>query len=371
MSSGPRVYVLSNQLGAGGVPRVIYNVCAHLRDSGIDLGIGYLGGNDESVERLRALGYTVEKLGDGFPEPGQPAAVYRAIAGYDPDVVHTHMAAAAMLGRPAAALSDAAVVSTVHNIYTEQSAFAKLMDYPTSHLCDAVIAVSNAVRDTLPRTYGLGAEKTVIHNCIDTESVRERGTVPLDELPWGERITGEGPVIANVARFSKKKGQHDLVEALPEIVDGFPEAQLVMTGWGPMKAELETRAIELGVRENTVFLEKVENPYAVYYHADVIAFPSRFEGFSIGLLEAMAFGKPIVTTDIAPFVEALGDGYPVVPVGQPSELAERIVAYLSAPERAGTRGEELRTRVEERFAGDVAARKHADLYRRLSEGRTT
>lgn len=363
--------MLSNQLGAGGVPQVIYNVCSHLRDSDIDLRIGYLGGNNETVGRLRELGYTVEKLGNGFPDPRQPATVYRALADYDPSVVHTHMAPASMLGRPAAALLDAAVVSTVHNIYTEHSAFAKLMDYPTSHLCDAVVAVSNAVRDTLPQTYGLGAEKTVIHNCIDTESVREQGTVPLDELPWGERITGEGSVVANVARFSKKKGQHDLVEALPEIIDQFPETQLVMTGWGPMKAELESQAVELGIRENIIFLEKVENPYAVYYHADVIAFPSRFEGFSIGLLEAMAFGKPIVTTDIAPFVEALGDGYPVVPVEQPSELAGLIVAFLSSSARASERGEELRTRVEGQFSGGVAARKHADLYRRLSAGRVT
>lgn len=362
--------MLSNQLGAGGVPQVIYNVCEHLSDSDIDVRIGYLGGNDESVERLRGLGYTVERIGDGFPEIEQPISLYRAIADYDPDVVHTHMAPASMLGRPIGSLVGAAVVSTVHNIYTEHSGFAKLMDYPTSHLCDAVVLVSNAVRDSLPRTYGIGAEKAVIHNCIDAAAVRQQGAVPLDDLPWGDRIRGEGPVVANVARFSKKKGQHDLVAALPDIVDRFPGSKLVMTGWGPMKAELETQATRLGVRENVVFLEKVENPYAVYYHADVIAFPSRFEGFSIGLLEAMAFGRPIVTTDIAPFVEALGDDYPTVSVGEPSELADRIVAFLSDPERAARRGERLRTRVDRRFSGNVAARKHADLYRRLATTRS-
>ena len=368
MTPPPRIYVLSNQLGAGGVPQVIYNVCTHLRNSEIDLRIGYLGGNDESVERLRGLGYTVEKLGDGFPGPRQPAAVYRALADYDPDVVHTHMAPASMLGRPIGALLDVAVVSTVHNIYTEHSTFAKIMDYPTSTFCDVIVAVSNAVSNSLPRTYGLGAERKVIHNCIDTESVRERGTVPIEDLPWGGQIAGEGPVIANVARFSRKKGQHDLVTALPRIVDQFPGARLVMTGWGPMKDKLETQAVELGVRENTVFLEKVANPYAVYYHADVIAFPSRFEGFSIGLLEAMAFEKPIVTTDIAPFVEALGDGYPVVPVGNPTKLAEQIISFLLSPGRAEERGQQLRSRVDELFSGDVAARRHAELYRRLAKG---
>jgi glycosyltransferase involved in cell wall biosynthesis len=366
MVSTLRVYVLSNELGPGGVPQVIYNVCTHLRDTDIDVRIGYLGGNDETVGRLRRLGYTVEKLGEGFPGLGQPAAVYRAIAEYGPDVVHTHMAPASLLGRPIGTLLDAAVVSTVHNIYTEHSVFAKLMDYPTSHLCDAVVAVSNAVLETLPRTYGLGAEKTVIHNCIDVGSVREKGAVPLDEVPWSEKLSDGGPIIANVARFSKKKGQHDLVTALPSVVDRFPDAQLLMTGWGPMKEELEDRAVELGVRENTVFLEKVDNPYAVYYNADVIAFPSRFEGFSIGLLEAMAFGKPIVATDISPFVEALGDGYPVVSVGEPSALAERTVAFLSDPESSREFGSTLRTRVDEQFSGDAAARGHADLYRRLA-----
>lgn len=365
MSAPLRVYILSNELGAGGVPQVIYNLCTHLGDTGIEARIGYLGGSDESVERLRDLGYRVDKLGSGFPQLRQPAAVYRAIAEYDPDVVHTHMAPASLLARPIGTLVDAAVVSTVHNIYTEHSVFAKLMDYPTSHLCDAVVAVSDAVMETLPRTYALGAEKTVIHNCIDTEAVRDEGAVPLDDLPWGGEISTDGPVVANVARFSKKKGQHDLIAALPTVVDRFPNAQLVMTGWGPMKERLESRAVDLGVRENVVFLEKVANPYAVYYHADLIAFPSRFEGFSIGLLEAMAFGRPIVTTDIAPFVEALGEGYPVAPVGAPSALAELIVAFLSAPDRSTERGAQLRARVDEKFSGDVAARAHADLYRRL------
>jgi glycosyltransferase involved in cell wall biosynthesis len=196
--------------------------------------------------------------------------------------------------------------------------------------------------------------------------VREEGAIPLDELPWGEEVSGDSPIIANVARFSKKKGQHDLVAALPAIVDRFPDAQLVMTGWGPMKEELESRALEMGVLENTVFLEKVDNPYAVYYNADLIAFPSRFEGFSIGLLEAMAFGKPIVATDINPFVEGLGDVYPVVPVSEPAALAELTISFLSKTERSEEYGSELRERVDRRFSGDTAARAHEELYRQLA-----
>lgn len=363
MPGGPRVYLLSSELGTSGVPRVAYNVCKHLADTDVSVRVGYLGGPDELVSAFRDVGCTVDTLGGGFPEVGQLGAVRRAIEAHDPDVLHTHMVPAALLGHPAALGTDTTVVSTVHNVYTKHTVGAKLLDFPVSHLCDVVVSVSNAVHESLPRSYALGADRRVIHNCIDTDRVRRQGRVPFDELPWRDRVDPDAPIVANVARFDETKGQDDLVRAFPRVLESYPDAQLVMTGWGPMKQELASLAAELGVRENVVFLEKVANPYAVFDHADVIAYPSSFEGFSIAILEAMAFGKPVVATEIGPFVEALGADYPVVPVGDPAAVAAQTVAWLDDRADAQRHGTRLRERVDEQFAGDNAAREHAALYR--------
>lgn len=369
MTNSIRVYILSNQLGSGGVPRVIYNICKNLKDyEGISLRIGYLGGNNASVERLQAQGFTVEKLGNGFPEITSVGKVWASLRRFDADIVHTHMAPAALIGRLCAKLNNTKVVSTVHNIYHERSPFAKFMDYPTSHMCDGVISVSAAVQESLPRTYGFGAHSTVINNCIDSESVRERGAVPKEELEWGDRLPEDGNILANVARFSKKKGQHHLVRALPEILEEFPDSWLVMTGWGEMKLELKQLAEEVGVRDHVLFLSKVDNPYAVYYHSDIMLYPSKFEGFSIGLLEAMAFGKPIVANDIGPFVEALGEGYPgIIRSPMVQGLADAVSEVLGSEVMQENMSSHCASRID-LFSGETAAIQHKEFYRALMGG---
>lgn len=253
----------------------------------------------------------------------------------------------------------------MHNVYAERSLGARVLDYPTSHLCTAIVSVSRAVQESLPSSFGLGAESTVIHNCIDVPTVQRRGDVSWEDCSWTAGIPPEVPVVACVARLSEKKGQHHLVRAFPRVLSRFPEAVLVLIGWGERKALLRELAEDLGVSERTFFLGKVDNPYSVYRNADIVAFPSRFEGFSIGMLEAMAFEKPIVATDIAPFREALGPDHKLVPTDDPAALAERIRSYLDDPKAARADAVAARERVERRFSGPVAAKKHHRLYQSL------
>lgn len=360
-----RLLVLSGQLGPGGVPKVIHNVARHLCADTDTLRVAYLGGNDDSVPVFRKDGIGVSRLGSGFPDRRLPRSISREIVRFEPDIVHTHMASAGCLGRVVSCRHSVPVVSTMHNVYTERSLGARALDYPTSPLCDAVISVSRAVEASLPRSFAPGARSTVIHNCIDPSTVRERADIPWEDAAWTDDVPREGPVVASVARLSEKKGQHHLIRAFEEVLAEHPDAVLVLTGWGERKAMLEELARAVGVAESTYFLGKVDNPYSVFGNADVVAFPSRFEGFSIGMLEAMALEKPIVATDIQPFREALGPDHELVPIGNDHALADRIVRCLDHPQRAATDGKTAGRRVDKHFSGPVAARKHLALYRTL------
>jgi len=356
-----RIYVLSGQLGAGGVPKVIYNISKHLQDSVDALRVAYLGGNNESVDRLRAAGIEVECLGNRFPDRNHLFRLHRSLRTFAPDIIHTHMGGASLLGRCVGRLHKIAVVSTMHNIYTERAPQARIIDHPTSVLADAIVSVSVAVQQSLPRTFGLGASSTVIHNCIDMERVIEQGRT-TEEIPdWLSNIP-EGPLVACVSRMSEKKGQHHLIRAFRSIQKQFPNAQLVLTGWSDHKQRLIQLTDNLGLTESVHFLGKVDNPYAVFDAANVVVFPSKFEGFSIGMLEAMSFGKPIVATGISPFREALGTEYEYATPECPAELANLIKTYLTDRNIAQHRGQIAKDRVKTQFSGTVGAQAHRELY---------
>jgi glycosyltransferase involved in cell wall biosynthesis len=152
---------------------------------------------------------------------------------------------------------------------------------------------------------------------------------------------------------------------MPDVLKENPNTTLVMTGWGDRTSTLKSLSKELGVDENIIFLGRVSNPYSVYYHADVVAFPSRFEGFSISMLKAMAFAKPIVATSIGPFVEALGENHQYVDFGDAAGLSEHITRYLKNESVAVQDGERAKSRVQSLFSGSVGADKHYNLYQSL------
>jgi len=360
-----RLLMLSGQLGAGGAPKVVLNIARHLPKSVDDMIVGYLGGRDDIVSSFEDLGVRVVRLGDGMRDPSGPGALWRLVSTYEPTIIHTHMISAATWGRIIGRLRGIPVVSTIHTAYDNRPLVARMLDLSTSALPAANAPVSNSVADSLPPYFGLGSRSKVVHNCVDTEEIRASGDIPWSSTEWTDDIDESQPIIVNVTRFDPKKRKVDLVRALPVIQEAFPNAVVVLTGWGPRRRHVEDVARSLGVDDSVAFVGHVPNPYTVYQHSDVVALPSTSEGFSIGVLEAMAFGKPIAATDIPPFREALGSEYPLVPTRAPNALAEAIISYLEDSKRASELGAIARERVERRFSGRVAARSYLDIYRSI------
>ena len=360
------VLMLSGELGAGGAPRVIYQVTRHLPPD-IDTTVAYLGGRDDLATKFEAIGVPVVRIAEDPLSLASARGVHRLIRERSPDLVHTHMMLAGLFGRPLAALHDIPVVHTVHTNYRMRPPAARYLDTLAAPFGRCAVCVSRSVEESLPAYYR--SPTRVIHNCIDADDVRREGESAWEELDWTTDLDRDAPVVANVARYDPKKRRRDLVAGFERVVADHPDAQLVLTGRrDERQARLADLARERGIDENVFFVGFVENPQSVYHHADVIAFPSESEGFSIGLLEAMAHGRPIVATDIPAFVEALGEDYPgLVPVRSPPELGAAISDVL-ADERRRERSIDTITRRIRSFSGATAANEYADLYRAF--GRT-
>ncbi len=193
---------------------------------------------------------------------------------------------------------------------------------------DALIAISQGVADDLIGEIGVRPERvTVIHNPIDKREIRERASAPL-EHPWFER--GKPPVVLGAGRFVAQKDFATLLRAFAR-VRAKREARLLILGEGPERLALESLAQELGVAADVSLPGFVVNPLPYMKRASVFVMSSAWEGFGHVLLEALACGCAVVSTDCpsgpAEILEG-GSFGPLVPVGDDAALAGAVEGVL-------------------------------------------
>lgn len=170
---------------------------------------------------------------------------------------------------------------------------------------------------------------------------------------------GEGPVIATAGRLVPVKDHRTLLSAFALLRAKRP-ARLVIFGEGPLEADLRAQAEALGVSQSVLLPGYVNDPSACYRAADLFVLSSTSEGFGNVLIEAMAEGVPVVSTD-APHGprEILADGQfgALVPVGQPEALEAAMALALDNPIDA----RQLRARAADFDIGLIADRYEALL----------
>lgn len=226
----------------------------------------------------------------------------------------------------------------------------------TYPFADAITTVSEGVADDLAATTGLPRERIVpVYNPVVTERLQARAREPLDH-PWFR--PGEPPVVLSAGRLRPQKDFESLLRAFA-IVREKRRARLVILGEGPGRAALRRRAQALGVADDFELPGFVLNPFAWMARASVFALSSRFEGLPGTLIQAMACGCPVVSTDCPSGPrEILAGGRfgALVPVGDPPALAAAIERTLAAPPAP----EPLRERAAD-FSAERVAQAYLDL----------
>ena len=160
-----------------------------------------------------------------------------------------------------------------------------------------VIAVSHFLADELRRIYQTPNEK--IHIVPNGVSFHQfDGVIDPADVKGRYGIAPMAPTIFSPGRMTLQKGMDMLVDAVPMVLNRFPEAKFVIAGEGPEKDAVVHRAHEIGAAGAIVFLGAVPRwQYLDMMRAcDIVAVPSRNEPFGIVVLEAWAAGKPVVAT---------------------------------------------------------------------------
>jgi glycosyltransferase involved in cell wall biosynthesis len=229
-----------------------------------------------------------------------------------------------------------------------------------------VVAVSDDIaRGLLEGAWAPAERLHTVLNGVDLQHFRPSRDRGASRAPLGLPLTV--PVIGTVARLSPEKDQFTLLQAFARVRQALPEARLVIVGDGPLRPDLTAQSQELGVAEHTLFLGERSDVAALFGAMDVFCLPSRTEGTSLTLLEAMASGLPVVATAVGgtpEVVEADRSGF-LVPPAEPQALADALVRVLKHPDLADRMGAAGRGIVAARYSLRAMVEQYSELYERM------
>ncbi|WP_137285996.1 glycosyltransferase family 4 protein [Halorussus salinisoli] len=254
--------------------------------------------------------------------------------------------------------------------------------------CERVLALSEFMAGKLREVHGPIADPAVVPGGVDTEryrpdagtygpmqSVGERGRDPVLETDGGAGDAGTD--FLTVRRLSPRMGHEMLLRAFRRVVRHHPDAHLYVAGDGPLREELEGKAVDLGISDRVTFLGYVpdEDLPRAYATADCFVLPTRrLEGFGLATLEALASGTPVVATPVGGTTEILSGlrsdsrvpTEPVVESVDAASLADRMDAWADlAPAERAAAGRACRDHARESYRWERTADALEKQYRNL------
>lgn len=165
---------------------------------------------------------------------------------------------------------------------------------------DKVVCVAETVRDSFVKLFGSDPEAVVLYNVNDETEILRKADAFLPERD-------DVPTFCSVGRLSFEKGNDRLIEVCRMLKENGYDFRLWIVGDGQERAKLEEQIETYGLGSYVKFWGFQTNPYPYMKAADFLVVPSRFEGFSTVVTEALILGKTVVTTPCSGMREQLGD----------------------------------------------------------------
>lgn len=351
----------------GGAQQLLYNVFRRLSDE-FEPTVYHLFGSGSFREAFQKAGVTVHHLeARSNLDPTAFGRLLDCLRADRPHVLQTNSPISGVWGRIAGRVTKVdRIVSVEQNVHHSYRTFPRLVNGLTLPLADAVVGVSRAVVDSLTAW-----ERALLP--ASTRILSIPNGVDLDRFAPSrtddETVPTNPPLVGTVGRLVEAKGFDRLLRAWPAVLETVPEARLEIVGDGPMHEQLEALAAELGVGGSVTLPGYRADPAPAYRRFDVAVFPSRWEGLPLAVMEAMATGVPVVTSDIPPMRQLAGEagraGLPV-PGEDITQLARVIADLLRNPERRARLGAAGRERIRRHFSAERIATRYETLYRSLT-----
>lgn len=358
-----RIAFFFGNFHGGGVQHVRLILARDFIARGLDVDLVVVSAQGE-LQRLVPDGVTIVDLGSrralmalpalvGYLRTTQPKAMLSS---------QTHHNILAVIARWLSGGSTRLVIGEHHNVqeHRKDAPFKANLHLLGARIfyrgADAIMAVSEGVAKALSEASGIQRQRIhVIYNPIMIPYLQRKVKEHVDHDWFDQR---ECPVLIAIGRLAKEKDFQTLLKAVG-IINKTRWVRLVILGEGEDRDKLSRLISEHRLDQDVQLLGFVENPYAYLSRADLFVLSSRWEGFPNTLLEALACGTPVVSTDCpsGPAEMLVGGRYGrLVPVGDAETLANAIMITLDKPPQS----EFLKQRAEG-FSVEVIGGQYYDL----------
>ncbi len=327
----------------------------------------------EDIQQLTAAGLQVSEVPmrrsiSPASDWGAYRKLRRIIAAWRPHVVHSHSSKAGFLARIAARGLPCASLYSPH-CFAFQMGVERAQRLLYTHLerfagryTDALVLACESQRQVALKQHIVPADKTAI---VPT------GIRPSDYQSQADReqlreklgVSGCGAVLGTVAALRRQKGLRCLLEAMARL-DPATDAVLLLAGTGDQEAALVAQAQKLGLQDRVRFLGHRDDIPELLRAVDLFLLPSLWEGLPYGLLEAMAAGVPVVTTNIAgnaDLIDGRTTGW-LVPPADAEALARVIGEVLADTAEAQKRASAARRLVESNYTLEKMIAGYVNVY---------
>ncbi|MDF1526202.1 MAG: glycosyltransferase family 4 protein [bacterium] len=252
--------------------------------------------------------------------------IENSIRSFSPEIIHSHLSRATWMAGRAGKKLNIPVVTTTHNRIKPK--YFKNVDY-----------FSTITEDLKRYLVGFGVDEDRVKTIPNFSRFTPVAAPPA--------IVREPPVFISFGRFVQKKGYRYLIEAFARFSSEWASSKLLIGGSGPLEGTLTGLVMDLGLGDNVEFTGWVEDAEEFLQRGDIFVLPSLDEPFGIVVLEAMARGKPIVST---------------VTSG-PAEILDDSTAYFARPGDSQDLYETMRTAAEDDTGRALKAQRALDLFK--------
>jgi glycosyltransferase involved in cell wall biosynthesis len=338
MSAGtprPRVMLLIRNMEFGGAQVIVNHLLDRLNPDKYALELGILMNEDFS---LLAPAYrsapTIHRIDKrpGF-DPAGLLRLWRLLVARRIDIVYTHGGAGDLWGRIAGLLARVPIlIRHSHINQLPASRIHRVLHLWLAGRTNHVIAIGEGNRTALMRDEAVPPDRiTVVTNTVDV--ARFQAAQETQQLRTELGLGADARIVTIIGRLTDQKGHRFFLETARLVHADDPAARFLIVGTGPLAGELRHQAAALGLGDIVHFLGARRDIPEILASTDVFVISSLFEGLPLVLLEAMAAGKAIVTTDIDGCRELIEDGVRGLrtPPRAPREQAAAIRRLLRDP----------------------------------------
>jgi glycosyltransferase involved in cell wall biosynthesis len=375
------VFLLNTQMEAAGAQKAMLELARGLQQRGHEVSVVTMYDKDAYVPLFEeSYGLTIVDL--EMKQPGSRNSLvqvwhfvcglirlYKLMRIRRPQIIQTFTHYSNILGVLIAWLAQVPIrISSQRNSLKGYPSLSLWLDrtVANSFLTHKMIAVSEETRRFSSDEEGIKPDKLVtIHNGINVERFS------IDLSSEAERnlrqelgLEADSLIILTVARLHPQKGHQYLIEAIPQVVQDFPQAHFLFVGEGGLREDLARQVKEVKLNECVHFLGVRQDVPQLLAISDLFVLPSLWEGLPNSILEAMAAGVPVIATNVGGIPEIIDHektGLLVSPA-DPIALKKIIQRLLTDESLLTSMTEAAKKRVEREFSQDTNVSEFIDLY---------